>query len=88
MKFSSIGELDLPITDEEYLAKSNALYMEAFPSSELLPGVERLIQHLTAHKIPIGNIHKLLQSRSSFSPFRYCYGVFVRIVQTQNKQTS
>ncbi|CAF1332898.1 unnamed protein product [Adineta ricciae] len=49
-----IRELDLPITDEEYLAKSNAFYMEAFPSSELLPGVERLIQHLAAHKIPIG----------------------------------
>ncbi|CAF0788312.1 unnamed protein product [Adineta steineri] len=49
-----IRELDLPITEDEYLLKSNALYMEAFPSSELLPGVERLIKHLAAHNIPMG----------------------------------
>ncbi|CAF1112371.1 unnamed protein product [Rotaria sordida] len=49
-----IRELDLPMTEEEYLIKSTALYMEAFPSSQLLPGVERLIRHLAAHNIPIG----------------------------------
>jgi hypothetical protein len=48
------GELDLPMTGEEFLTKSNALYIEAFPSSELLQGVERLIRHLVAHQIPIG----------------------------------
>jgi hypothetical protein len=49
------GELDLPMTGEEFLIQSNALYTEAFPSSELLPGVERLIRHLVAHQIPIGS---------------------------------
>ncbi|UJR15960.1 hypothetical protein I4U23_002880 [Adineta vaga] len=49
-----IRELDLPMTDEEFLIKSNAFYMEAFPSSELLPGVQRLIEHLAAHNIPMG----------------------------------
>jgi hypothetical protein len=42
------------MTGEEFLTKSNALYIEAFPSSELLQGVERLIRHLVAHQIPIG----------------------------------
>lgn len=48
------GELELPITDEEFMSKSNALYLEAFPSCELLPGAERLVKHLVAHRIPIG----------------------------------
>lgn len=46
------------MTDDEYLLKTNALYMEAFPSSQLLPGAERLIRHLTAHQIPIGKLKK------------------------------
>ncbi|CAF2754042.1 unnamed protein product [Rotaria sp. Silwood2] len=49
-----IHALDLPMTEEEYLTKSTALYREAFPSSQLLPGAERLIQHLAAHNIPMG----------------------------------
>jgi hypothetical protein len=44
------------MTDEEFLTKSNALYLEAFAASELLPGVERLIRHLTAHRVPIGKL--------------------------------
>ena len=51
----SLGELNLPISEEEFLTKSNALYIEAFPSSDLLPGAARLIEHLFAHRIPIGN---------------------------------
>jgi pseudouridine-5'-monophosphatase len=49
-----LGELNLPMTDEEFLIKSNELYQQAFLSTELLPGVERLIQHLAAHNIPMG----------------------------------
>jgi pseudouridine 5'-phosphatase len=49
-----VDELNLPMTDDEYLRKSNELYMAAFSSSALLPGAERLIKHLTAHHIPIG----------------------------------
>jgi len=47
------------MTSEEFLIKSNALYIEAFPSSELLHGVERLIQHLAAHNIPLGKLELL-----------------------------
>ncbi|CAF0845392.1 unnamed protein product [Rotaria sp. Silwood1] len=49
-----IRELDLPMTEEEYLTKSTALYVEAFPSSQLLPGAERLVRHLAVHNIPMG----------------------------------
>ncbi|CAF0916171.1 unnamed protein product [Rotaria sp. Silwood1] len=48
-----IRELDLPMSDDEFLIKSNELYQEAFPSAELLPGAERLIEHLAAHDIPM-----------------------------------
>jgi hypothetical protein len=42
------------MSDEEFLIKSYELYKQAFPSAELLPGAERLIQHLAAHNIPMG----------------------------------
>ena len=54
-----VGELHLPMTDEEFLAKANALYTEAFPAAELLPGAERLIRHLVAHDIPIGTCDEI-----------------------------
>jgi hypothetical protein len=49
-----LGELGLPISDEEFLYKANELYREAFPSAELLTGAERLVKHLAAHDIPMG----------------------------------
>ncbi len=49
-----LGVLDLPMSDEEFLTKSDELYKQAFPSAELLPGAERLIQHLATHNIPMG----------------------------------
>jgi hypothetical protein len=65
-----LGELGLPMTEDEYLLKSNALYIEAFPSSELLPGAERLIEHLFAHNIPIGiNKVRKLAHKNSFLIF-------------------
>ena len=52
--FLFVGELNLPMTDDEFLAKSNELYTQAFPSAELLPGAERLIRHLANYNIPMG----------------------------------
>lgn len=49
-------ELNLPMTDEEFLIQANQLYREAFPSAELLPGAERLIRHLAAYNIPMGKV--------------------------------
>ena len=64
------GELELPITDEEFMAKSNALYLEAFPSCDLLPGAERLVKHLAAHRIPIGKEASLHWSMLNSFSFR------------------
>ncbi|CAF3632430.1 unnamed protein product [Rotaria sordida] len=64
-----IRELDLPMTDDEFLMKSYEFYQEAFPSAELLPGAERLIQHLAAHNIPIaigtGSSYELYMLKTS-----------------------
>jgi hypothetical protein len=60
------GELNLPMSDEQFLIKSDELYKQAFPSAELLPGAERLIQHLAAHNIPMGNNQELFQSYFEF----------------------
>lgn len=64
-----INELNLPMTDEEFLIQSNRFYREAFPSAELLPGVERLIQHLAQHNIPMaigtGSSHELFMLKTS-----------------------
>ena len=63
-----LGELNLPMTDDEFLIESNRLYRQAFPSAELLPGAERLIRHLAAYDIPMGeektddNTHEIQMS--------------------------
>ena len=54
LKLIFSGELNLPMSDEEFLVKSYELYQEAFPAAELLPGAERLIRHLAAQNIPMG----------------------------------
>ena len=52
-----LGELDLPMSEEEFLVKSYELYEQAFPAAELLTGAERLIRHLAAQNIPLGKIN-------------------------------
>ncbi|CAF1127961.1 unnamed protein product [Didymodactylos carnosus] len=48
-----IRELELPMTDDEFLVKSNELYIEAFPDAQLMQGVQRLIEYLAKNNIPI-----------------------------------
>ena len=49
-----VTELDLEdvLTPEDLLIQREAALDEMFPKSQLLPGVERLLHHLKAHKIP------------------------------------
>ncbi|GJP30163.1 hypothetical protein CLOM_g22669 [Closterium sp. NIES-68] len=50
-----LDELDLhgEISAEEFLRERESLLREEFPNCQLLPGAERLIRHLHAHKIPM-----------------------------------
>ncbi|GIL92925.1 hypothetical protein Vretifemale_20344 [Volvox reticuliferus] len=41
------------ITPEQFLSERDALLHDIFPESPLLPGAERLVRHLAAHRIPI-----------------------------------
>ena len=43
----------LPMTVKEYLAITSVIQEDLFPHAQVLPGVEKLIRHLHAHKIPI-----------------------------------
>jgi len=51
-----IAEYDLTdrITPEEFIVQCEAQYPAFFPRAELLPGVAKLIDHLTLHSIPFG----------------------------------
>lgn len=47
-----VKELQLPITPEEFLEQVDQEYPNVFTKVALMPGVERFLDHLRAHKIP------------------------------------
>jgi len=44
---------DIPLTIDDYLARRTAAQDARWPHVQLLPGVARLVAHLTAHGVPI-----------------------------------
>ncbi|KAJ1952505.1 hypothetical protein EC988_003522 [Linderina pennispora] len=48
-----LEDLQLPLTFDEYNSQALALKQQLFGEAELMPGVEKLLRHLSKHKIPI-----------------------------------
>lgn len=48
-----VSRYNLNIAPEKFIARQRELALHQMPTAELLPGVERLLHHLAAHKIPI-----------------------------------
>ncbi|CDW54033.1 HAD 2 domain containing protein [Trichuris trichiura] len=49
----AIDEFKLPISLDEMIKETDAYLMERYPSSQLMPGAERLIRHLHKHNVPM-----------------------------------
>ncbi|KAL0868494.1 hypothetical protein ABMA27_007975 [Loxostege sticticalis] len=49
-----VSELELPLTPEEFMAKSKIQFEQLFPDTQVLPGAKRLIEHFHKNNIPIG----------------------------------
>ena len=68
-----VDELQLPITPEEFFEQCEDEYPKLFAGCSIMPGVERLLDHLHKHKIPcaIASSSKKLsygQKTSKFGP--------------------
>ncbi|CAH0731880.1 unnamed protein product, partial [Brenthis ino] len=51
---SIISELGLPLTVDEFLLETRKIFNDLFLHSKVMPGVEKLLSHLSKHKVPIG----------------------------------
>ncbi|XP_022834011.1 pseudouridine-5'-phosphatase-like isoform X2 [Spodoptera litura] len=49
-----IDDLGLPLTVDEFLTETRAIFDNLFPQCKIMPGVERLVRHLHDHNVPIG----------------------------------
>lgn len=50
---SIIEHFKLSVSVEDYVVRQRQLALESMPKSDLLPGVERLLRHLHAKKVPM-----------------------------------
>uniref|UniRef100_A0A1I8J2V8 pseudouridine 5'-phosphatase n=2 Tax=Macrostomum lignano TaxID=282301 RepID=A0A1I8J2V8_9PLAT len=48
-----IDHLDLPITVEQHHEMINTMLLKEFPYSKIMPGVNRLLEHLWQHRVPM-----------------------------------
>ncbi|KFD46991.1 hypothetical protein M514_12121 [Trichuris suis] len=48
-----IDEFKLPLSVDEVIAQTDAYLIEKFPSSQLMPGAERLVRHLHKYNVPM-----------------------------------
>lgn len=48
-----VNRFNLPIGPEDYIKRQRELAVDLMPTADLLPGVERLLRHLSAHNVPI-----------------------------------
>ena len=48
-----VDDLNLPITPDEFMKELDSEYPKVFPLVRLLPGVQKLLDHLKKHKVPM-----------------------------------
>lgn len=48
-----VDDLSLPISPEEFMRQLDEEYPKVFPLCNLMPGVQKLLDHLKKHKIPM-----------------------------------
>lgn len=49
----AIAHFKLSMTPEEFVARQHELALKIMSTADILPGVEKLLRHLAAHKIPM-----------------------------------
>ncbi|XP_077552437.1 uncharacterized protein LOC144166824 [Haemaphysalis longicornis] len=67
-----VDSLGLPISPEEYLSGMDKIYAEMFSNVELMPGIQRLVEHLHANKVPIAIATSSKPSSFQLKTIRYC----------------
>uniref|UniRef100_A0A7S4C8M5 riboflavin kinase n=1 Tax=Eutreptiella gymnastica TaxID=73025 RepID=A0A7S4C8M5_9EUGL len=59
-----VDQLELPVTADEFHAQCQPLLHESFKTARIMPGIQRLVEHLKAQNVPLAIVSS--SSRSSY----------------------
>lgn len=77
-----VRDYELPITPDQFIAQITPLYRATWKDAEVLPGANRLIQHLHKHRVPFAlasnSLLEYIEAKISYQKgWKDCFSVII-----------